>query len=146
YSIIVTDNYYTGAQLELALSGNIPVYNMDTDKAIRDGRAVQYELWKKNFAGQSGLAPGSILFITEDSTLTVPDKIDALLLACQHMGGLEFIEQLQLYGGEKAFSFYRGRRLGATESVTASACPIPSLAWVDTPAPGSQVQGSLTVS
>lgn len=142
---IVTDNYYTGAQLELALDGRRAVYNIDTDKAIRDGRAVQYQLWKKNAAGLAEVAPGTILFITEDSTLTVPDKISTLQRACQHIGGLEFIEQLQLFGGEKSFSFYRGRTLSATGSPTAT-CPLPSLAWIDTPQAGEEVSDTLTIS
>ena len=143
---IVTDNYYTGAQLELALDGHRAVYNIDTDKAIRDGRAVQYELWKKNAAGLSRLTPGSVLFITEDSTLTVPDKIGTLLRACQHIGSLEFVEQLQLFEGEKAFSFYRGRTLTASENPTTAACPLPSLAWIDTPQAGEEVADTLTIS
>ena len=143
---IVTDNYYTGAQLELALDGRQAVYNIDTDKAIRDGRAVQYELWKKNAAGLAELAPGSILFITEDSTLTVPDKISTLQRACQHIGGLEFIEQLQLFEGEKSFSFYRGRTLGASENPTTVNCPLPSLAWIDMPQAEEEIVDTFTIS
>src|SRR5690606_18649449 len=117
-----------------------------TDKAIRDGRAVQYELWKKNAAGLAELAPGSILFITEDSTLTVPDKISTLQRACLHIGGLEFIEQLQLFGGEKSFSFYRGRTLGARENPTTANCPLPSLAWIDMPQAEEVITDSFTIS
>ncbi|MGB4246406.1 MAG: glycosyltransferase family 39 protein [Pseudohongiellaceae bacterium] len=143
-ALIVTDNYYTGAQLELSLERDLPVYNIDDDKAARDGRAFQYALWGNNQEGLASKAGDSALFITEDSTLTVPDKITVLSRACAQFARLEFVEQLTLFDGEKAFSFYHGSNIGGDS--TTNACPRPSLGWVDQPAEGATVEDVLTIS
>lgn len=141
--ILVTDNYYTGAQLELALGGARPVYNIDEDKSIRDGRAVQYEIWQKNATGLLAEAGSNALFITEDSTLTVPDKLGVLARACSHFESLEFLGQLTLFGGAKTFSYYRGVNIAGA---MAGICPLPSLGWVDAPTDGASITGALAVS
>ena len=141
--VLVTDNYYTGAQLELALGRSRPVYNIDEDKSIRDGRAVQYEIWQKNASGLRGEAGRDALFITEDSTLTVPDKLGVLERACEQFQRLDFLGQLVLFGGEKSFSFYRAENIGGLMSST---CPLPSLGWIDAPAQDARISGPLTVS
>lgn len=143
-ALIVTDNYYTGAQLELSLEKDLRVYNIDTDKAARDGRSFQYALWGNNEDGLVAEAGNSALFITEDSTLTVPDKINVLTRACARFEYLEFVEQLTLFDGEKAFSLYQGRNVGGDSG--ANRCPKPSLGWVDQPAAGSTTDEVLTVS
>lgn len=137
--LIVTDNYYTGAQLELGLRHAPRVYNIDTDKAVRDGRAMQYELWKENVSGLVGQTGKSALFITEDSTLTVPDKTATLTRACAEFEQLKFLEQLVLFDGEKAFSFYRGNNV-TRNSPTERLCPLPSLGWIDQPSSGASVK------
>lgn len=141
--IIVTDNYYTGAQIELGLETRHSVYNIDADKAIRDGRAVQYELWGNNAAGLASEAGKSVLFISEDSTLTMPDKIATLARACNQFANLEFIEQLMLFEGEKSFSFYRGQQIGGAPT---GPCPLPTLGWLDLPQPEQEVSETLMVS
>jgi len=141
--VLVTDNYYTGAQLELALGRSRAVYNIDEDKAIRDGRAVQYEIWQKNASGLQGEVGKSALFITEDSTLTVPDKLAVLERACGHFQSLDLLTQLSLFGGEKAFSFYRAGTIGGHMT---GPCPLPSLGWVDAPADDGRIAGALHVS
>ena len=143
--IVVTDNYYTAAQIELARPELRPVYNIDEDKAIRDGRAVQYELWQLNGSAIQSLPAPSGIFITEDSTLTVPDKIGVLQRACMHFDRLVFLSQLSLFEGEKRFSFYRGDSARESRS-EAHVCPMPSLGWVDQPADGARVEGDLPVS
>lgn len=141
--ILVTDNYYTGAQLALALSETHPVFNIDMDKSIRDGRAVQYEIWRTNLTGLRDSSGRSALFITEDSTLTVPDKLAVLARACAEFQHLEFLSQLSLFGGEKRFSYYRADNVGASPTGT---CPLPSLGWVDAPQDDARLSGSFTVS
>lgn len=143
-ALIVTDNYYTGAQLELSLARDLPVYNIDDDKATRDGRAFQYALWGNNQDGLISEVGDSALFITEDSTLTVPDKINVLARACLQFERLEFVDQLTLFDGEKAFSFYHGSNIGGNS--TTNACPKPSLGWVDQPVADATVEDVLTIS
>lgn len=141
--VVVTDNYYTGAQIELGLETRHPVYNIDSDKAIRDGRAVQYELWGNNATGLADHTGNNALFISEDSTLTMPDKIATIARACSQFANLEFIEQLVLFEGEKSFSFYRGQQIGGTP---AGPCPLPTLGWLDLPQPEQEVSDTLMVS
>ena len=141
--VVVTDNYYTGAQIELGLEATQSVYNIDTDKAIRDGRAVQYELWGNNATGLAHEAGKNALFISEDSTLTMPDKIATLERACSQFAHLEFMEQLLLFEGEKSFSFYRGQQIGGSPN---SPCPLPTLGWLDLPLPEQEVSDTLVIS
>lgn len=141
-AIIVTDNYYTGAQLALGLQTPMPILNIDADKAIRDGRAVQYQIWQLNGAALDARASLSGLFISEDSTLTVPDKIAIMRRACDHFGGLHFLSQFSQFDGEKVFSFYRGDGRSASGTV----CPMPTLGWVDQPVANAQIDAELRVS
>lgn len=141
--LVVTDNYYTGAQLELALGRARHIYNIDEDKSIRDGRAVQYEIWQKNASGLREDSGRDALFITEDSTLTVPDKLGILARACSHFETLEFVSQLSLFGGEKTFSFYRA---GNTNGTMSGDCPLPSLGWLDAPLDDAVIDGPLAIS
>lgn len=141
--VVVTDNYYTGAQIELGLETTYSVYNIDNDKAIRDGRAVQYELWGNNTTGLMREAGKNAIFISEDSTLTMPDKIATVARACSQFANLEFIEQLVLFEGEKSFSFYRGQQIGGTPN---GPCPLPTLGWLDLPQPRQEISDTLMVS
>lgn len=142
HDIVVTDNYYTAAQLELGNPALHPVYNIDEDKSIRDGRAVQYQLWQLNGNALKELVAPSGLFITEDSELTVPDKIMVLQRACSNFESLQLLSQLSLFGGEKRFSFYRADDTSQTDKP----CPLPSLGWVDQPEDKALIAGDLLVS
>ena len=144
-AIIVTHNYYTGAQLALGLQNQMPIFNIDEEKAIGDGRAVQYQIWGLGGAALKALPSISGLFITEDSTLTVPDKIVIMERACGYFGDLHFISQFSQFEGAKVFSFYRGD--GPSESGhNPHACPMPTLGWVDQPTVDAQINDELVVS
>lgn len=144
-AIITTDNYYTGAQLALGLQSTMPIFNIDEDKAIRDGRAVQYQIWQLNGAALESRESVAGLFISEDSALTVPDKIAIMQRACGHFGGLTFLSQFSQFNGEKVFSFYRGdgRSPSGTDS---TACPMPTLGWVDQPVANAHIDSVLNVT
>lgn len=144
-ALLVTDNYYTGAQLALGLHTPMPIFNIDEDKAIRDGRAVQYQIWQLNGSALNSRASLSGLFISEDSTLTVPDKIAIMQRACSYFGGLQFLSQFSQFDGEKVFSFYRGDGRGASGTAP-HMCPMPTLGWVDQPQSDAQIGEVLTVS
>ncbi len=142
--VIITDNYYTGAQIEFGLATPHRVYNIDTDKAVRDGRAVQYELWGSNASGLTRESGRNALFISEDSTLTMPDKISTMARACSQFANLKFLGQLALFGGEKSFSFYYGGTIGS--AAPDSICPLPSLGWLDLPQAGQEAAETIMVS
>ncbi len=142
--VIVSDNYYTAAQLALALPTKHEIYNIDEDKAIRDGRAVQYQLWQRNGAALANLAQATGLFITEDSTMTVTDKIEILQRACERFPQLTYLSELSLLSGDKRFSFYRGKE--ASASTNPNTCPKPTLGWLDLPSNHADIESAINVS
>lgn len=144
-AIIVSNNYYTGAQLAQGLQRTMPIYNIDEEKAIDDGRAEQYEIWQLNGSALAKLPSISGLFITEDSTLTVPDKISIMERACGYFGNLQFISQFSQFEGAKVFSFYRGDGRGDLDS-SEYICPKPTLGWVDQPLADAEIKEQLIVS
>lgn len=144
-AIITTDNYYTGAQLALGLQNSMPIFNIDEDKAIRDGRAVQYQIWQLNGAALGSRQSVSGLFISEDSALTVPDKIAIMQRACSYFGSLTFLSQFSQFDGEKVFSFYRGNGR-STSGTDFKVCPMPTLGWIDQPVANEQIDSVLNVS
>lgn len=143
--VIVTDNYYTAAQLQYA-DVAAGAYTLDMDKSVRDGRFRQLELW-----GRTGdfvrRRPGEpMLFITEDSALNVEQKHELISRACGLADSLAQLDQLSLFEGDKRFSFYRGRVSAETVAPAASPCPYPPQAWIDQPAPGAILSGTIAVS
>ncbi|MDX1491777.1 MAG: glycosyltransferase family 39 protein [Pseudohongiellaceae bacterium] len=142
-ALIVADNYYTSAQLEFGL-GRRDIYNIDLDKAIRDGRAIQYALWLKDINGLRQNPGASALLVVEDSTLTSTDKIATLQRACAEFESLQFIGSQVQFNGAKKYSFYIGHNIGGNEAN--QRCPLPSLGWVDQPIADARVTDSLTVS
>ncbi|MDE0478079.1 MAG: glycosyltransferase family 39 protein [Gammaproteobacteria bacterium] len=142
--VTVTDNYYTAAQLQFAEVA-AGAYTLDMDKAVRDGRFRQFELW-----GRTGefvrLRPGEpMLFITEDSALDVEQKHELMSRACGLADSLEQIDQLSLFEGDKRFGFYRGRVSAEINAPAASPCPYPPRAWIDQPAQGAILSGTIAV-
>ncbi len=144
--VIITDNYYTGAQIEFAeLSKS--VYTIDSDKAVRDGRIAQYAIWGRDASGLANATGKNALFISEDSTLTTPDKISVLAEMCSLTDSMQFIETLNLFNGEKRFSYYlTGVLREARNDEKAIPCPYPSQAWIDSPPPDASVSGVTEVS
>jgi len=141
--LIVTDNYYTAAQVKFAgLSVN--PYTIDADKAVRDGRLLQLQLWEMDETALAARTGEAILLITEDSTLAVPDKELAVGLACRYVNNLTYLASLSLFNGDKAFSYYAGNRIvSAVEqsAFTVGRCPFPPRGWIDEPTAGSTLNG-----
>ena len=145
-SLIVTDNYYTAAQIGF-VSGIAQVFTTDTNKIIRDGRDTQFRIWNKDISGLQLYKNANALFITEDNTLDIPEKTVVMNTACELFTEIELLDQLFLYGGDKIFSFYhaRGLRPAGHETFTA-ACPLPSMAWLDAPARDEHISGVYSVT
>lgn len=143
--VIVTGNYYTAAQLQYADVAP-DAYTLDTDKAVRDGRLRQFELWRRSggFVPERGGEP--MLFITEDSALNVEQKHALLARACAMADSLEQLGQLSQFGGDKRFSYYHGTSIVAPGSESAAPCPFPPRAWLDQPPPGAELSGIASIS
>lgn len=149
-SVLVTDNYYTAAQLSFGLPHHPAVFTIDEDKTIRDGRRAQYAIWQRDAAAmQQQVAGRPAVFITEDSTLNVDRKQTLMHRACGLFNELEPAGQLFLYRGDKRFSFYTATSIlaGQAERPTSTApCPLPALAWLDQPQWDATVSGRYTIS
>ncbi len=143
--VTVTDNYYTAAQLQYA-DVAAGAYTLDMDKAVRDGRFRQFELWGRTGDFVRRRPDEPMLFITEDSALNVGQKRELMSRACALADTLEQIDQLSLFGGDKRFGFYRGRVSAEIGAPAASPCPYPPQAWIDQPAPGAILSETIAVS
>lgn len=132
--LVLTDNYYTLAQVEFA--GLSPRgYTLDEEKAVRDGRIAQYQLWQQDRSALQQLSAAEYLFVAEDSTLDTAAKHDLLGQLCARTERVEPLGELNLFNGDKRFSFYRGRALQEIGAPLPepSACPYPAIAWIDAP-------------
>jgi len=146
--LLLTDNYYTLAQVEFA-GLTRQGFTLDEEKAVRDGRIAQYQLWQKDRVGLERIAASEYLFIAEDSTLDTAAKHDLLSELCARTELLTHLGELNLFNGDKRFSFYRGSALHSIdnlEKIQTSACPFPSIAWIDTPARGAELSGIVDVN
>ena len=147
FPTIVTDNYYTAAQLEYAgVEGNI--YTLDKSKALQDGRLRQYQIWDKHQNGLIQHVQKPALFITEDSVLSIPEKHRVIEEMCLYSDELVFVSELALFGRAKTFSYYSTTNLLDPEKkITNSApCPVPPRAWIDSPQADAILSGKVTIA
>lgn len=146
--VFITDNYYTAAQLEFA-SITSKTLTIDRDKAVRDGRITQINLWNKGVTGIDEFAGQPALYINEDSSLVVDDKTDLMKDMCAIVSEISHLDTLSLFNGDKAFSFYSASQINAIQSdrkSTAFPCPYPAQAWIDYPAANDVLAGTIDVS
>jgi 4-amino-4-deoxy-L-arabinose transferase-like glycosyltransferase len=143
--LIVTDNYYTSAQIGFAMP-MASTYTIDEDKTVRDGRYAQYAIWQKDETGLRQLSGETALFVTEDSTLDINEKLAVMDRACTLFEELTLLDQLFLYQGDKIFSFYQGSNIQPSAESPAATCPRPSHLWLDRPAAGDTISGSYVFS
>lgn len=146
-TLIITDNYYTAAQAEFSGLTEITL-TLDLDKAVRDGRITQLQLWAVDLGGLVQYVGDSALYINEDSTLDIDDKDTLMATICQRSTSVRRLKDLSLFNGDKAFSFYQveGIREQANNIKPAYPCPYPMHAWIDTPTAGEILSGHVPVS
>ena len=144
-AVTVSDNYYTAAQLQYA-GVSADAYTLDRDKAVRDGRDRQLELWERTGDFLRGRPNEPMLFITEDSSLNVEQKHELIDRACALSVSLEQIDRLSLFEGDKLFSYYRGLVSAGPDAAAANPCPYPPRAWIDQPEDGEILSGSAVIS
>lgn len=145
--LVVTDNYYTAAQVRFA-TRNDGVYTTDTNKAIRDGRLTQYQIWGLDTNGLLENWSADAIFITEDSTLDSLEKTSVMSKTCGLFSQVELLDQLFLFQGDKIFSFYhaKGLRPAGMERTSFQECPMPSDSWLDTPDRDADLKGRSLIS
>ncbi|MBG10340.1 MAG: hypothetical protein CMD92_04150 [Gammaproteobacteria bacterium] len=145
--VIITDNYYTAAQLRFFGLTDVAL-TLDRSKAVRDGRITQLSIWGMDSKALPRFAGRPALYINEDSTLLESDKIDLMTEMCQHSSAIRFLQFLDLFAGEKAFSFYAidSLREKTTPAEQAKPCPYPIIAWIDSPPANGIVEGDVEIS
>ena len=145
--LVVTDNYYTAAQVRFA-TGNERVYTTDTNKSIRDGRLTQYQIWGLDTDGLLKHWSADAIFITEDSTLDSLEKASVMMNVCGLFSQVELLDQLVLFQGDKIFSFYlaKGLRPADMKRTSFPECPMPSDSWLDTPDRDADLTGQSLIS
>lgn len=144
---LITDNYYTAGQVALAGLSDNPL-TLDEDKAVRDGRIAQLRLWRMNELGLEEKAGSPVLYITEDSTLNAEEKFNALHKMCLYAADLVYLDSLDLFNGEKRFSYYRSSAIADSASLIGRAkpCPYPPFAWLETPTAGDTLTARVRLS
>lgn len=145
--LIVTDNYYTAAQISFA-TANDTVYTTDTNKVIRDGRQTQYRIWGLDTDGLLKNWSEDAIFITEDSTLDSIEKSLVMSDICSHFSEVGLLDQFFLFQGDKIFSFYvaKGLRPEGLERADFPECPMPSEAWLDSPNQNEELKDKTLIS
>ncbi len=146
--ILITDNYYTLAQAEFSNLSD-QGFTLDNDKAVRDGRIAQYQLWQQDSVELGKVSGSEFLFISEDSTLDNSAKYQLLAELCARSEQLQHLDELVLFKGDKQFSFYKGNSLTDalnTPVFGATACPFPAIAWIDVPDRGAELSGLVNVN
>lgn len=144
--LIVTDNYYTAAQLGFAGVSDQPM-TLDSSKAVRDGRSVQLNLWGMDREAVIARAGEPFMFVMEDSSLNILEGIDTVASACDLSRDLRRIDRLSLFGGDKQFTFFRGELIDPADErgYPADPCPLPPRAWIDAPVAGQTLSGEFRV-
>lgn len=143
--LIITDNYYTAAQVEFAGLHPKPL-TLDRDKAVRDGRSVQLNLWQMDASALPAYSGSAALYINEDSTLLVGQKTELMADMCASATAVTPLEPLALFNGDKSFSYYRIEALAPASPEPAFPCPYPIRAWIDSPAAAAELTGEFEVS
>jgi hypothetical protein len=143
--VVITDNYYTAAQVKFAGISE-QVFTLDRDKAVRDGRITQLRLWNMDESALPSLAGRSALYINEDSTLVLAEKVDLMATMCGYSSAIRPLPGLSLYAGDKSFSFYRVDTLQTPPMQRAFPCPYPIQAWIDRPEAGASIQHELDIA
>ena len=142
--VIISDNYYTAAQIEFAGLAS-EAFTLDRDKALRDGRISQFRLWAKDESGLARRVGRPVLYITEDSTLNIPETEVVIGQMCRHVSNLDYLSGLSLFNGDKQFSYYIADAIVDVSESTdyrANPCPFPARAWIDPPVAGVEMSGS----
>lgn len=147
HPVIITDNYYTAAQLQFAGVAE-RTFTVDDDKAIEDGRRLQLSLWEMDESALARYTGKPALFITEDSTLTVVEKEDVMAAVCRHVREIDHFEDLSLFRGDKNFSYYMATSIVTSPEQSAlqsGACPYPARAWIDSPIADADLSGVIKI-
>lgn len=112
-SALLADRYYTAAQLDFELGGEISVGHLNEYKAHSHGRARQYELWGIDEAGfRTAHSGASVLVIVDESKARYGFKRYARVRAlCGMFDRLSLMDTAEIFGGAQRYRFFLGEGL-----------------------------------
>ncbi|HEU0153089.1 MAG TPA: glycosyltransferase family 39 protein [Arenimonas sp.] len=131
---LVADNFMVGAELAFALDRD-DVLVLEHPLNVKHGRAVQLAQWGLLSAGRADWGNDPVLLVVEDTARPLKQRLEGYRSLCARAGSLPPAQVLNVDHGRKRFLLFRGVP-GAT------GCVLPSLAWIDSPAPGAGLGAS----
>lgn len=109
-SVLVTDNFKLGAELDFQLDGKRPVYVLDSPLNAEHGRAEQLSVWGLDgHALRRSHAGASVLLAVDETALRTHQQPAWLGSVCSRVTDLRYLGRMDLYAGERRFAFYSAR-------------------------------------
>lgn len=124
--LLVTDHYAMAAELELLLQPRRPAWTLDNPLNAYHGRAPQLADWGRDERGLRRDHPGAaVLLVVEESALKEREQPAWLQSICRRLADLKPLGRLDLYRGEKRYSFWSARvPVRPLPAVAGAACPV----------------------
>ena len=138
---VIADNFKVGAELGFAL-GDADVPVLDHPLNHRHGRAPQLRLWGLESAGRAAWDDAPVLLVVGASEVRYRDLLTHFHALCDKVGPLPAPRVLNVDHGRQRFLIFR---LPARVEPGA-VCTTPAMAWIEEPAAGAEVSGTLEVS
>ena len=124
--LLVTDHYAMAAELELLLHPRRPAWTLDNPLNVYHGRAPQLADWGRDERGLRRTHPGApVLLVVEESALKEREQPAWLTSICWRLSDLKPLGRLDLYRGEKRYSFWSARvPVRPLPTIAGDACPV----------------------
>lgn len=132
---LVADNFMLGAQLSFLRNGErVDVLEHPLNR--KHGRSLQLEQWGLLSRGRADWGGAPVLLVVEDTARPLKHRLVAYRQLCELAGGLPPARVLTVDRGRKRFLLFRMVE-------PPRSCVLPSLAWLEAPAPGQRASGEL---
>lgn len=140
---LVADNFKIGAELGFALGETgIPVLDHPLNRA--HGRAPQLALWGLE-ASRERLAGAPLLLVVGATDVPYRDLLQRYHALCRLLGPLPPPQVLNVDHGRQRFVLLAWPQ-GLPEPSGPDVCATPAMAWIDVPAAGASLAGTVEVS
>src|SRR5690606_7637898 len=140
---LVADNFKIGAELGFALGETgIPVLDHPLNRA--HGRAPQLALWGLE-ASRERLAGEPLLLVVGATDVPYRDLLQRYHALCRLLGPLPPPRVLNIDHGRQRFVLLAWPQ-GLPETPDPATCATPAMAWIDVPAAGASLAGTVEVA
>ena len=135
-AVPIADNFMLGAQLAFALR-DPRVRMLDHPLNHKHGRSAQIAQW--GLVADLDAEPGERWLVMEDSATPLRLRLQRYHAMCRDAGALSTPASIEVDHGRKRFLIFD------RASFRAGACVLPAIAWIDSPAAGSEVGAAFEV-